>query len=124
MKNKRNNLLNGKKFVYPAFSFDKEGITVSCPAGYITWGSLHRIYDNDSKLMANLRKAPKLTYRALHPGNKKQSVPLALAVFDDTTVAAIKSYFPDRKDMSGFLEIFNKWWIISNSKATLKLVTM
>ena len=117
MKNVRNNLLNGKKFVFPAFSFNQEGVSVLCPAGYIAWGNLHRIYDNDSKLKANLRKAPKLTYRALHPGNKKQSVPLALAMFADTTIAATKSYFPKREDMSGFLEIFNKWWLICNSKA-------
>ena len=99
MKNIRNNLLNAKKFVFPPFSFDQENITVSCLAGYITWGSLHRVYNNDSKLKANLRKAPNLTYRALHSGNKKLSVPLALALFDDTTVAAFKRYFTQRKDV-------------------------
>ena len=116
MKNIRNNLLNGKKFVFPEFAFAHENINVSCPGGYITWGSLHRIYDFDSQLKGNLRKAPKLTYKVLHPGNKKQSVPLALALFDDTTIAAIKSYFPERDDMSSFLEIFNTWWLICNSK--------
>ena len=116
MKNIRNNLLNGKKFVFPAFAFQQDGINVSCPAGYITWGGIHKVYDIDARLKANLRKAPKLTYKALHPGNKKQSVPLALALIEDTTIAAVKSYFPNRKDMSSFLEIFNKWWLISNSK--------
>ena len=34
----------------------------------------------DEKLRSNLRKAPKLSARALHPGNKKQSVPLVLVI--------------------------------------------
>lgn len=35
VKNKRNDLLNSKKFVYPAFGFSN--INIQCPAGYITW---------------------------------------------------------------------------------------
>ena len=52
----------------------------------------------------------------MHPGSCKQNVPPALAVFDDTTSAAIISYFPDRKDAARFLQLINKWWKISNSK--------
>ena len=64
-----NNLLNSQKFVFPA-------------------------HEEDEKLKANLRKATKLTYEVLHPGHNKQNVNLALAIFHDTTIAAIKSYFP------------------------------
>ena len=117
MKNIRNNLLNGKKFVFPEFSYnDGKNINVQCPAGYIRWADLHRIHNEDAKLPANLRMAPKLSYQALHPGNKKQNVPLALAIIDDTTIAAAKKYLPDRKDLSGFLSIFNTWWKITNSR--------
>ena len=56
------------------------------------------------------------TLQVLHPGNCKQSVPPALAIFDETTSAAIESYFPDRTDASGFLGLVHSWWIISNSK--------
>ena len=35
------------------------------------------------------RCAPELSARALHPGNHKQSVPLVLAIFHETTSAAI-----------------------------------
>ena len=42
---------------------------------------------------------------------------MALNIFDETTSAAILSYFPDRKDASDFLKVINTWWVISNSKA-------
>ena len=61
----------------------------------------------------------KLFYRAsakqhlaLHPGNKKQNVPLAL----ETTITATGSYFPNCGDAVNFLESFNTWWTILNSK--------
>ena len=93
IKNIQNNLLNGKKFVFPSFNFDSGNIKVDCPDGYIAWSDLHKLYERDSKLKGNLRKAHKLSYRALHPGNKKQNVPLALVIFDETTIAAVKDYF-------------------------------
>ena len=54
----------------------------------------------------------------MHPGDNKQSVPLALSLFDATTSAAIESYYSDRYDASGFLKRVNLWWTISNSKQT------
>ena len=61
----------------------------------------------------------KLFYRAsakqhlaLHPGNKKQNIPLAL----ETTITATGSYFPNCGDAVNFLESFNTWWTILNSK--------
>ena len=74
------------------------------------------VYDLDQKLQGNLRKAPKLTYTALHPGNNKQNVNLALSVFHPSTYAALKSYLPERKDAAGFLKLINTWWTIMNSK--------
>ena len=57
---------------------------------------------------ANLKKAPKLTLKVLHPGNCKQNVSLALAVFDETTSAAIQSYFPEHSSAAGFLKLFQR----------------
>ena len=71
----------------------------------------------DEKLQSNLRKAPKLSARALHPGNNKQSVPLVLAIFHETTSAAITSYFPQCNGACNFLKLINAWWVISNSKS-------
>ncbi len=117
LKNIRNNLFNVKKFVFPKFEFKiRDEIVASSPDGYISWADLHSIYDIDSKLPSNLRKANKLTYRAMHPWNDKQNVDLALSVFDITTVTAVKNYLPERKDMAGFLELIFTWWTIINSR--------
>ena len=116
IKNIRNNLLNGKKFVFPGFNFDVCNLTISSEPGYICWQDLHRLYDKDMKLMAHLRKAPKLSFRALHPMDNKQNVSLALAIFHDTTIVACKAYFPERGDVRNFLKLFNTWWTISNSR--------
>ena len=39
-----------------------------------------------------------------------------MAIFHDTTITAIKSYFPSRQDVTGFLFAINVWWKIVNSK--------
>ena len=80
IKNIRNNLFNAKKFVFPEISLNLRDEVVSSPAGFISWKNLHGIYDEDSKLPANLRKAHKLNYRVMHPGNNKQCVNLALFI--------------------------------------------
>ena len=64
-----------------------------------------------------MRKAPKLTTKVLHPGNCKQNVPNALAIFDETTIAAVKSYFPEKASAPVNLTLCSKWWVLSNSKA-------
>ena len=46
----------------------------------------------------------------------KENVPLALEVMHETTITAARSYFPNRRDVANFLEMFNTWWTISNSK--------
>ena len=52
----------------------------------------------------------------MHPGNNKQSVNLALSIFHESTIAASKSYFPETKDISGFLSLIQTWWTIVNSR--------
>ena len=119
MKNVRNNLFNAKKFVFPSFTFNVQGVVKNSPDGYISWSDLHSIYDQDSKLAANLRKANKRTYRAMRPGNNKQSVNLTLSIFHESTIAASKCYFPERKDISGFLPLIHTWWTIVNTRSFL-----
>lgn len=115
IKNIRNNLLSAKRFVFPGFDFNVCGMKISSSPGYISWHDIHNIHDKDQKLQANLRKAPKLSYHALHPGNNKQNVNLALGIFHETTIAACKSYYPAREDMANFLNLILTWWTISNS---------
>ena len=110
MKSICNNLLNASKFVFPEFSLqimkDREFTSV---VGYLCWSDLHAVCDGGVALQANLRKAPKLTFAELHPDTKKQNVALALAVFHETPIAAVKSYFPQRKDVADFLALINSW---------------
>ena len=112
----RNNLLNYKRFIFPSFRFDGFEDVIEVASGEMSWKTLHDVHDKDMKLDSYFRKAPKLSYKALHPGNRKQSVPLALSVFDSTTSAAIESYFPDRKASADFLRLIDTWWVISNAK--------
>ena len=85
LKNVRNNPLNSRQFIFPEFHFS---YFISLPAGEISSRLLHYVFDEDEKVQANLRKASKLTYKVLHLGDK-QSVLIALAIFDPTTSAAI-----------------------------------
>ena len=116
IKNVRNNLLNYKRFIFPAFEYDGFEDPISFKGGQISWKLFHDVFEKDSLLEANLRKAPKITHKVLHPGNCKQNVPVALAIFHESTSAAVTSYFPDKKNEAEFLKLFNTWWIISNSK--------
>ena len=117
LKNIRNNLLNNKKFVFPAFDFCIGSHHVSSADGYISWKDLHNLHEKDMSLDANLRKAPRINHKVLHPGNNKQDVNLALSIFHETTIAAFISLIPDRRDCSSFLELVNTWWLIVNSKS-------
>ena len=70
MKNIRNNLLKGERFAFPEFIYnDGLNIDINFLGGFIQWKDLYDIYDKDKGLSANLKKAPKLSYQALHPGN-------------------------------------------------------
>ena len=118
LKNIRNNLLNSRRFIFPAFEYPR---FITLPAGEISWKLLHDIFDQDEQLQANLRKAKELTYTALHPGDNRQSVPLALAIFDANTSTALKSYFPEHENAAKFFELINLWWTMSNSKQELNM---
>ena len=119
LKNIRNSLLNKKKFVFPAFRFEIPNNSVSSKEGYTAWSDLHKVYNKDNALNAKLRKAPKLTFKALHPSDNKEDVNLAVAIFHKTTIAAYESYFPGRADMSNFLRLISYWWTITNSRKKL-----
>ena len=116
MKNIRNNLLNNKRLIFPPFSCNLLSKKIEVSGGEMSWKLLHDIHDEDRRVQANLRAAPKLTAQVLHPGNCKQNVSVALAIFEETTIAALKRYFPSRNDAAQILHAFHVWWSISNSK--------
>ena len=59
LKNIHKHLLNKKKFVFPAFTFEISNISVSSKEEYIAWSDLHKVYNKDNALNAKLCKAPK-----------------------------------------------------------------
>ena len=81
-KNIRNNLLGKKKFVFPEFNFEHFRDAIHVPAGQMTWSLLHKLYEEDQKLGAGLKKAHKINHSVLHPGNNKQDVGRALAILN------------------------------------------
>ena len=60
--------------------------------------------------------SPKISYQALHPGNNKQSVPLALSIIEPTTITALRQYFPEDTTTSSFLNLIHNWWLVVNAK--------
>ena len=116
IKSIRNNLLNYRRFLFPSFSFNDFKDPINFQGGELSWKTFHEVSEKDALLEAHLKKAPKMNSKVLHPGTCKQNVPAELAIFDETTSAAIEQYFPERKEAAKFLRLFNTWWIISNSK--------
>ena len=86
------------------------------PSGYIQWSLFHRLHEDDTKLDVHLRKAHKINPNVLLPGQNKQDVSRALAIFHETTSTAIKSYFPHRQDAAQFLNLMHKVFLLCNSK--------
>ena len=75
---------------------------------------IRKIHERDQNLQSCLRKAPKLSHKYLHPGNDKINTSFALGIFHETTIAACRSYFPERNDAANFLNLILTWWTISN----------
>ena len=115
LKNICDNVFNSQKFILPSFKFNQFFDLIDLPGLEISWKLLHEVYDKDEKLPANIKKTSKLSYKAMHPGDNKQSVLLALAIFDRSTSAAIESYYPYRLDASSFLKLVNIWWTINKN---------
>ena len=108
------NLLNKTSLCFQSL-FIKITFTIktSCSAGFTRLVDFQSIYNKDKELKNNLRKPPKSSCLALHPGNNKQNKRLPLARNNNYEA---RSYFLNRRDVASFFEIFNTWWTILNSK--------
>ena len=60
-----------------------------------------------------MNSAPKLISSELHSRTYRQSVRNALAIFNPSTCAAIKKYFPEKKDASDFLKTWSTFTELS-----------
>ena len=94
-----------KRFIFPAFGYDGFVDLNLFKGGEFSWKLLHFIFEKDSLLEPNLRKAPKIAHRVLHPGNCKQNVPVPLAIFHESTSTALTSYFHVKKNEPEFLKL-------------------
>ena len=92
LKNIRINLLSKLFFQIPESEIRLLDSIHSIPSGFVNWSSLHKSHNFDIELDLNLRKAPEPIYSAPHPGNNKQSVLLALDIFDVKTTKAMRQY--------------------------------
>ena len=106
-----------KQLILSTFEFSGFKDPINVTEGEIAWKTFHDVFERDTNLHANSRKAPKLTTKVLHPDNCKQMLQMLLKLFDETTTAAVKSYFPEKASAAVFLTLFGKWWVLSNSKA-------
>ena len=117
IKNIRNNLIGARFFQIPQLQLELQELTLIVPAGNELWRSLHKVHDADHSLNFHLRKAPSLNYQALHPGNNKQSIHLALAIFNSKTSAAMRECLKDEDIVTpAFLELINMWLLFVDSK--------
>ena len=80
-------------------------VDINIPIGTIKWSTFHRVNEKDLAIGCHVKKAPKISYQALHPGNNKVC-PLTLVIFELTTILAISQYFPEEKN-NFFLSQFN-----------------
>ena len=123
IENVRNNLLKYTLFILPPFEFYGFKDTTNVPGREIVWKTFHDVFERDANLHPNLRKAPKTTTKVLNPVKCKQNVPNTLAIFDETTIATLKSHSPEKASAATFLTWFGKWWVLSNSKVRFSTAT-
>ena len=86
-----------KLFQVPPLELTLMDVVINIPPGTIRWSTFHRVHEKDLAIECHVKKASKISYQVFHPGNNKQSVPLALAIFDLSTISAISQYFPEEK---------------------------
>ena len=116
IKNIRNNQVAKKIFDIPSFKFSSVNLNISFQAGFVRWSHLHTIHERDLILSAHLRAAYEINSSVLHPGNNKQYVPFALALFHESTISALRLYHPKGEVTAGFFNIIRIWWLSVNSK--------
>ena len=114
VKDNKDSLLNRTKFLFPHYHFDLFYGAIDISAGYVSW---RMFYLWHLSWMKNSKKTfAKLTYNGTHSGNNKQDVSLASAVFDETTPATIKIYYPNTLDTTKYLNNFHTFFVICNFK--------
>ena len=106
VKNVHSNLLKCTRLLFPPFEFSGLKDLINVPGREIALKIFHDVFE--ANLHFNFRIAPKPMTKILHPDNCKQNFPNDLAMFDETTIAAVKSYFPEKACAAAFLTLLSK----------------
>ena len=109
MKHLKNICLIGKNFSSGLYINSEALPNPILVDGKVSWSLLHQVYEKEKKCEEDKYPAPKLTDANLHPGISKQNVDKALAIFEPSTIAADRMYFPASKDAAGFLHLVHVW---------------
>lgn len=83
---------------------------------------LRDIYEKEKNLL--VKTAPKLNFKSMYPSTlERQKVSLALNVWHESTVAAVRKHMNDEMDHTAvFLEIIRKWWSIMNIQSQFEYI--
>lgn len=110
----RNNWLNEKaqEFLLPSFEdFNSRH--------FAELQTIKEIYRSETNKIVKL--APTLSYKVLFPSSfERQNVNLVLNLFNEKTIAAIKTLKPTRPGEVDFMSTILKWWNIVNVKSLFK----
>lgn len=118
IKNIRNNWLNEKlqTFIFPSLSAD-------VPQRTAKFSDLKYIHENE--MHSSIKLAPRLSYKTIYPNSfERQNVSLALNVFDEKNVEALKYFEFDLGSESAgtveFISTIKNWWSTVNVKSPSK----
>ena len=112
----RNNWINLKNYRKTLTFPEIDNLGNMLQASFVDLEVIHNL-----EMSKILKKAPQLTRKALHPHSlERQNVKLALKIFNDSNIAALKCYGPDHENLENwkgtslFISIICKWWNMVN----------
>ena len=112
----RNNWINLKNYRKTLTFPEIDNLGNMLQASFVDLEVIHNL-----EMSKILKKAPQLTWKALHLHSlERQNVKLALKIFNDSNIAALKCYGPDHENLENwkgtslFISIICKWWNMVN----------
>ena len=107
----RNNWINLKNYRKTLTFPEIDNLGNMLQASFVDLEVIHNL-----EMSKILKKAPQLTWKALHLHSlERQNVKLALKIFNDSNIAALKCYGPDHENLENwkgtslFISIICKW---------------
>ena len=90
-------------------------LSINITPGPIHWSIFHQVHEQDLAIECHVRKP--LRFPTSFAPSKQQTVcPLALSIFEPTTITAIRQYFPEDTTTSSFLNLIHNSRSVVNAK--------